>query len=135
MLSDAVKLRILEKIGAHIRDEAKRKCPVDNGILRNSLYYRVEGDSVFVGSQLPYAVFVEYGTGEFHLDADGNPEPHSSWEIKPKSAKALKFEVNGNSVFSKKVIVPGMHAQPFLRPALHGSYGFIKQVVRDELSK
>jgi HK97 gp10 family phage protein len=49
-----------------IRDEAKRRCPADEGTLRESIRagINVTGDTVeaVIGSTLPYAAKVEFGT-------------------------------------------------------------------------
>lgn len=140
--------RVRDKVGRFIRDEAKRKCPTDNGMLRNSLQYKVEGEIVTVFSDLPYANYVEYGTGVYHVNEDGSAEPHLGWDIVPVNGKALKFEVGrkgrlaakgklstANIVFAKKVHVEGMHAQAFLRPAYHQNIERIKKLIVREAKK
>lgn len=138
MLSPNVKNRILTKIGELVTTRAKRNCPVDNGQLKNSIYYRVEEDSVFVGSDIDYAWFQEYGTGVFHIDENGVSDPHSGWDVIPVNAKALRWTTGrgkGKLVhFAKKVHIEGMHAHPFLRPALHQSIPDFAKIIAKELS-
>lgn len=55
-------------------------------------------------SPTPYAKFIENGT-----------RPHV---IVPRNAKALRFVVNGQVVFAKKVNHPGTRAYPAMGPAL-----------------
>jgi HK97 gp10 family phage protein len=134
--------RALDRIGAFVRDEAKRRCPVDNGVLRSSLQYRVEGDSVRIFSDLDYSKFIEYGTGVFHINEKGQPEPHIGWDIVPVNKKALepdrkrRLAEGGkkNMIFAKKVHIEGMHAQPFLRPAVHQNMKRISEIFKEEMS-
>lgn len=54
----------LTAIGLTAESYAKRDCPVDTGRLRNSITNAVETSehSVYIGSNVEYAVFVELGT-------------------------------------------------------------------------
>lgn len=88
---------------------AKVLAPVDTGRLRASI--RVERRSFFglrqrwtVGSDVDYAPMVNDGT-----------RPHI---IRPKRAKALRFNVGGKVVFARVVHHPGTRARPFLDRAL-----------------
>ena len=56
--------RALEEIGLAAEGYAKRACPVDTGNLRNSITHAVESaeDSVYVGTGVEYAPYVELGT-------------------------------------------------------------------------
>lgn len=58
----------------------------------------------YVGTNVSYGAVWEYG---------GKP-----MTIVPKSAKALRFMINGSVVFAKRCNVPGRPARPFLAPAL-----------------
>jgi len=47
----------------NIQREAKRRCPVDTGALRNSITVDFYGDmSAQIGPHMPYAQYVEFGT-------------------------------------------------------------------------
>lgn len=53
----------VSKSALNIQREAKRRCPVDTGALRNSItvdFYGVM--SAQIGPHMPYAPYVEYGT-------------------------------------------------------------------------
>lgn len=92
---------LLDAVGAAgraVEEEAKAICPVDTGVLRDSIASRVDQatNSVYatVYATAPYAGYVEFGTGIRGAESDGaGPYPYN-----PKW--------------------PGMAAQPFLRPAL-----------------
>jgi len=57
------------------------------------------------GSSVYYGKFHEFGV------------PHS-WEILPKSARALAFEINGQTVFAMRVMHPPLPERSFMRSAL-----------------
>lgn len=82
-----------------IADEARRLAPVDTGALAASIEAQpaqVDGDrvSVKIVAAVPYATYVEYGTGiAGQTSAGAGPGPYSpNW--------------------------PGMRAQPYMRPAI-----------------
>lgn len=54
----------LTAIGLTAESYAKKDCPVDTGRLRNSITnaVRVDEKSVYIGSNVSYAAFVELGT-------------------------------------------------------------------------
>lgn len=56
--------RALEEIGLAAEGYAERACPVDTGRLRNSITHAVESaeDSVYAGTDVEYAPYVELGT-------------------------------------------------------------------------
>ena len=73
----------LEAIGQEAEGYAKDDCPVDTGRLRNSISHAVEGDDVYIGTNVEYAPYVEYGeykhtTGKNHFlrDAATNHSEH-----------------------------------------------------------
>ena len=58
----AKKAAALEAIGARAETYAKADTPVDTGNLRNSMAHAVSGDAAYIGSNVEYAPYVEYGT-------------------------------------------------------------------------
>lgn len=62
----------MEKACLRIVADAKRKCPVQTGTLRNSIDYAVEEEdgnlAGYVGSNLEYAPFVHQGTGIYAIE-------------------------------------------------------------------
>lgn len=59
---DEAVARALEAIGLQAEGYAKMLAPVDTGRLRNSLTHTVEGDAAYIGTNVEYAPYVEYGT-------------------------------------------------------------------------
>ena len=62
--SDEAIARALEAIGLQAEGYAKMLCPVDTGNLRNSITHAVEGISAYIGTNVEYAPYVEYGTSK-----------------------------------------------------------------------
>lgn len=58
-------IEALEKCGMVAEGYAKLKCPVDTGRLRGSISYEVKESerAMYVGTNVEYAPYVEYGTG------------------------------------------------------------------------
>lgn len=54
--------RGLVAVGMAAESRAKMACPVDTGRLRNSITNAVKGDTVYIGTNVEYAVYVEMGT-------------------------------------------------------------------------
>lgn len=63
MMGQAVE-RALDAIGLQAEGYAKKLCPVDTGRLRNSISHAVEKDSVYIGTNVEYAPYVELGTSK-----------------------------------------------------------------------
>lgn len=56
-------VQFTNKVAQEIKAEAKANCPVDSGKLQRSIKVVKQGDNVYqIGSQLPYALWVEIGT-------------------------------------------------------------------------
>ena len=56
------KRNALTAIGATAETYAKKATPVDTGRLRNSISHAVDGEWVYIGSNVEYAPYVELGT-------------------------------------------------------------------------
>jgi len=52
----------LHRLGALIKNLARKLCPVRTGRLRSSIFSQVEDWMLLVGAKAPYAVYVEFGT-------------------------------------------------------------------------
>lgn len=113
-IADKIKPGIAAGVAAAqavIAQEAQAICPVRTGALRDSITAEDPSDNGTsvcgtVSANMPYAAYVEFGTGIRGAASPGaGPYPYSSaW--------------------------PGMVAQPYLRPALDSA----RQAVRDALA-
>lgn len=52
----------LEMVGLQGEKHAKALCPVDTGNLRNSITHTTDEDSAYIGTNVEYAPYVEFGT-------------------------------------------------------------------------
>ena len=97
-----------------IQTAAQGYCPVDTGALRDSITVEVDssGSTVVghVGPHMPYADYVEYGTGQRGAASEGaGAGPYSeSW--------------------------PGMAAQPYMRPAVDENKPAILDLFQSNIS-
>lgn len=74
----------LEAIGITAEAYAKMLTPVNTGRLRRSISHTVNGDSVYIGTNVPYAVWHEYGTGVYAEDGSGRKSPWAFQDSKGK---------------------------------------------------
>lgn len=56
----------LKLIGQKAEGYAKDDCPVDTGRLRNSISNKVDGNDVYIGTNVEYAPYVEFGDKMHH---------------------------------------------------------------------
>lgn len=84
-----------------IERDAKVRCPVKTGTLRNSITHTAEGNTGYVGSNIPYAPFIEIGTGLYSSQGDGRKDV--PWMYKDAEGQWH--------------ITSGSHPHPFLKPA------------------
>ena len=52
----------LESVGVQAEAYAKKKCPVDTGLLRSSITHVYDKTSAYIGTNVVYAPYVEFGT-------------------------------------------------------------------------
>lgn len=93
----------LEKIAGEVEADAKAICPVDTGVLKDSIEHEVDGMTARIGSNVSYALYVEEGTS-----------PHI---IRAKNGGALFWPGAAHPV--AVVHHPGTRAEPYLKPALY----------------
>lgn len=110
---DQTAQELLYDYGVQAQQLAQAYAPVDTGALRASITVRTldGGDTVEISPDVPYEVYVEFGTGQYS-EFGGHP-----YVIEPKDAQALRFMVRGEWVFAKRVVHPGIRPQPYMRPA------------------
>ena len=132
--------QVLGKAAETIRSGCVLECPVNDGELRNKgIKTRVEGDKGYVYTTLPYAQYVEFGTGrKGAADHAGiSPYVHPSYTMEPwwipedkLSESAIKhyhwvvIEVDGKRYYRSD----GQAAQPFM---YQGAKKTEKKAVKD----
>ena len=85
----------LEAIGLTAETYAKKATPVDTGRLRNSISHAVDGEAVYIGSNVEYAPYVELGTSraKAHHMLQKAATAHSA-EYKRLAEDAVKSAIN-----------------------------------------
>lgn len=105
-----------------VENEAKIKCPVDNGLLRNSITHYIEDnpDELIgvVGTNVDYAPYVEFGTGIYSSLGNGRQD---RWKYKD-----AKGEWHSTI---------GQHPQPYLQPALEENRRKIEKMFKEQIKK
>lgn len=113
---DEAVAKALETIGRVAERYAKEICPTDTSRLKNSISHETDDDTVYVGTNVEYAPYVEFGTGKFAEGGGGRPTPWSYQDDK------------GNWHTTN-----GMKPQPYLKPAIENHLDEYKQYLKDEL--
>ena len=109
-------IKALYECGLVAEGNAKLKCPVDTGNLRNSITCTVveSEDAVYIGTNVEYAPYVEFGTGKFY-----------------ESGRQTGWTINGPD--GSRMTTRGQKAKPFLRPALSEHIDQYRKIIQREL--
>lgn len=113
----AVRKRLIDKLdvaGKFVEDSAKLLVAVDTGNLRGSITHKVDEVelSCRIGTNVEYAPYLEFGTGEFAENGQGRK---GGWFFRG---------ADGKTHFTL-----GNQPQPFLRPALLENKDAIKKML------
>lgn len=139
---DNWKARALEIIGGKMESYAKMLCapmgpkgnPFPTGLaaqIRNSIGHRVDGDTVFIYSNLDLAAYVELGTSREYspppewIENKVEPGPHSGLE---------KWWFYDEAKGQFRIGLP-LPAQPFMKPAVLDHKDEYKTIAMNELKK
>ena len=119
LMKEKLKTRVIEEVKAgilNLETSAKRDCPVDMGTLRNSIHKdeTLSGSSYVgvVGSDLPYAPYVEFGTGG-------------------KVSIPFGYEDFASQFWSHNENWIGMNPHPYLIPNFEAEREKVKQAIKN----
>jgi hypothetical protein len=124
-----------------VEREAKIRCPVQFGILRDSITHHKISDLTYeIGAYAKYADYIEFGT-------------MSHW-VEPTNKQALHWKIKGEDFFSKGHMVSGIKVgtpeqpfiyktpkkaypsyRPFLRSALYSKLEEINRIFENRMNK
>lgn len=107
--------RGLRVIGETAVGYAQDLCPVDTGRLKGSITYAVEGEDCYIGTNVEYAPYVEFGTG-IHAEEGGRQTP---WAY--QDADGNWHRTQGNK------------PQPFLRPSANDHTDEYREILKESL--
>lgn len=95
--------------------------PVDTGRLAGSWRLEERGENFIVGTDVEYALAQNYGVDPFM--------------IYPRRAQALRFEINGQVIFSKEVSHPGFEGSHFVEGSISATENRIPEFVEMALAE
>lgn len=112
-----------------VRNTAVDMAPVDIGFLRGSIKTRIENKNT------PYVQGIVFTTTEYAIHQEFGT---TGAVIVPTNKKALRWKgVDGKYHFAKRVVIPPLPPQPFMRPALNinraGIQQSMKKYLRDKI--
>jgi len=115
---DKNRARALEAVGIFIEGEAITRCTVKTGNLKGSINHKVIDDNtVVIGTNVKYAIYVEKGTGKY---AEGGKGRQTPWTFVDDSGKFW--------------ITAGQKPQPFLTPAAENNANKITDLFQKYLA-
>lgn len=126
-----IKQRVVDRlilVGEFVAGDAKLRCPVDLGNLRESIFYKVDENklSVIIGTNVEYAIYIEFGTGEKAEDGNGKK---GGWFYVTDYKQAKGFLLGQTKNGKYLYFTYGSKPQPFLRPALIENKEAIKTIL------
>lgn len=110
-------MRALLQCGYKIQGDAQKLVPVDTGRLKTSISVKMENEIVYIGTNVFYGKYVEYGTGIYAESGQGRQTP---WVYYAPYGKYQGFHWT-----------QGQSPSPWLRPA----FIMNKEWVKDYLIK
>ena len=101
-----------------IQSQAKALAPVDTSNLKTSINHNIQVSKLeaYIGTNCDYAIYVEFGTGEFAENGNGRK---GGW---------VYTDPSGKTWFTK-----GQKPQPYLRPAYRKNKQALKQLLNKYL--
>lgn len=112
----------LEATSTAVLTSAQRRAPVDTGELRDSGEHDRRGPlSHWVLFTADHALPVEYGTAPY--------------VIAPDDAEALRFEINGETVYATEVNHPGIQEHAYLRKSLESNRSTLRRNIREAIRR
>ncbi|MEA4964799.1 MAG: HK97 gp10 family phage protein [Oscillospiraceae bacterium] len=106
--------RALEKCGLTAEGYAKKLCPVNSGLLRNSISHTVDDGDVYIGTNVEHAPYVELGTGQYYPGGRQTP-----WVYQDEKGNWHRTS--------------GQKAQPYLKPAVADHAQTYRSILESEM--
>ena len=99
---------LARKLAEDVAADARARCPVDSGRLRESIEIRPDGDGFLVAATAPHSAAIEKGSSRNRTSPRPFLEPalESGYKALPEIARGLGFAMAGGSVSSSPAPVP-----------------------------
>lgn len=109
--------RAFLEAGLLVTNRAKELCPAETGRLRASIRFNRVGNSIEIGTVgVPYAEFVEYGTGPM-VKVHGKHDPSNpvtNWEaLRKRGGVGQAMPFLRTALFEKKFEIPKIFERAF----------------------
>lgn len=117
---DLVAEKVLTMWGMQAESAAKRLCPVDTGLLRNSITYAVAGEGV---------------ANPTYRSNTGDKSGSYQGEAQADNGGARHVYIGSNVEYApyQELGTAKMTAQPYLRPAIEQNRAYFEQILESEL--
>lgn len=130
--------KAMPHIANRIQNELILMCPVDTGLLRNSIRVRPTEKGLIIVMN-DYGKFVEFGTSPHTIEAKNKESLAFEWTevdgqmVGRKGRLEKKMSKSQSSkAFYKKVKHPGTRPNPFIRNTLQNKLG---KIIAEEIEK
>lgn len=124
--TDLAILEALEIIGGKLERYAKEKCPVDTGLLRNSITYALDGETPHKAQEKPKKSDKKYG--------DKMPK-YSGQMPKEESGRAVYVGTNVEYAPYIEFGTSRMKPRPYLKPAVQDHLQEYRNIIAKTLKK
>ncbi len=118
-LSKLATERATDRAVARVQEQAVTTAPVDSGNYRRNIVSDFNNNEV--RAEAIYSKALEYGL--------------PARTITPKSAKALRFEIDGKVIYTKKVRLPATRPQSIMRNSARTVQREIPKIFKQELNR
>ncbi|MFQ5621285.1 MAG: HK97 gp10 family phage protein [Candidatus Nanoarchaeia archaeon] len=124
---------ILANIGIAVMQRAKQLCPKWLGKLRDSIHYKVIEDTVYIGTDLEYAYYMEYGRRPGKMPPIENIRKWAKWHGMEGAEWAIAKKIAKEGIKVGTIEHPletPSGWRPYLRPAVHQMKSEIPRIIR-----
>jgi hypothetical protein len=108
----------VQRVGYSLEEQAKKIAPVDSGAYRNNIKFNGRNE---VAANKEYSATIEYGM--------------RSRIVTPKAAKALRFVINGQVFYRKKVKLKERKPNPVMRNAARRVQKEVREIFNEEFGR
>ena len=125
-------IRGLEYVLQAIENEAKERCPVDDGTLRASITHQIDGYTGIVGTNMEYAPYVHEGTGIYAKNGKGRQQVPWYFPVDDGGKLASRYNMPIITIKGREFYKTwGQKLNPFLREAVESLQGQLMTLAKE----